>query len=247
MQSICVTIHYANNKRENTMSYTCPVCYKESQHAFQCDFINTKPPVDKPLINFPVNYWKCLACGAHFVVEMQEWTPEQFKENCYNASYHLHDGDICNPEGNRILKLVKTLTTQFSSYRKLRHMDYGCGEGYAITKLLKLGWDSQGYDPYHNKVSISDGGFDLITCVEVLEHSYNIHDIFDFFKSRINAHGVIYTTTEVMDPVPNIKTYYYACPRVGHILLHTYRSLDILAEAHGLHCVHLNNSEHLFL
>lgn len=226
----------------------CPVCGGASSCAMTVPFINTKPPIDKPLINFQTSYHACECCGAYFVHDMMDWTPAQFKECCYNDCYYLHDGDICNPEGDRPVKLVKTVNERFSQFKTGKHLDYGCGEGYAIDKLTKLGWNSTGYDPYHTKYTTPvEGRFDLITCVEVLEHAYILHDTFEFFKTHLTDRGVIYTTTMVHDNLANKSSHGYFCPRVGHIFIHTYKSLNIIATKAGMRCVHLNVDEHLFI
>ena len=222
----------------------CPICETNADEAFTVSFMNGKPHLDKVYVDFPVTYMKCPKCGCHFSKEQQEWTSEDFAHNCYNDDYWHYDSDINNHLGNRPTFHKNLFSTMFSAFRNKRILDYGCGKGFAVSHLKEQGLDIYGYDPYFGAYKqMPDGKFDLITAFEVLEHSYNINDIFKMWHDRLNDGGIVYATTDLTDRMANIQTNYYTCPRVGHVVLHSLRSLKYIAEIHGFNVIHLDRHE----
>lgn len=68
--------------------------------------------------------------------------------------------------------------------KKLKLLDYGCGEGKLVNELKEEGYNIAGYDPYSkscSKFPIPGSKYDVITIIQVFEHLLD----FDLFFSNI--------------------------------------------------------------
>jgi len=236
----------------------CPVCgSSNTTFAFNVPFLNTKnwhrdyAPDDEYV------YRRCDNCGAHYSRTQLEWVAHDFATKCYNDGYKDFDGDITNPIGNRPTAHIKLLNTMFRHFSARAILDYGCGRGFAIDAMRQQGWMRvTGCDPYfpnrYNNPRAYDK-FELITALEVLEHTYTIIELFKQFNNWMDVGGIVYATTDLTDNMPDIRTNYYTCPRVGHIVLHSSKSLNYVARQTGFYVLHLPKDDksgmcgHLFI
>lgn len=235
----------------------CPVCGSpNTTFAFNVPFLNTKNWHRDYAPNDTYAYRRCDNCGAHYSRTQLEWTARDFAEKCYNAGYRDFDGDIDNPRGNRPTAHIRLLNTVFGQFRWRKILDYGCGRGFVVNAMKAEGWSIAGYDPYFTdeyKKPENAEGFELITALEVLEHVYDIVSVFKQFNEWLALGGIVYATTDLTDNMRDIKTNYYTCPRVGHVVLHSSKSLDYVARQTGFSVLHLPKDEksgmcgHLFI
>ena len=221
----------------------CPICGSNGgKIECQVAFNNGKPDYpDEPISKtIPYLYIRCNSCNVIWCDTMIDWTPDQFGKMCYNEKYVRYDGDIENPHGNRPNFHVKLFQKTLQAFKSKRVLDYGCGKGFAVQRLRRDEFmDIHGYDPYYGNSTMPDGMFDAITMFEVLEHVYNPIEVLTNLKARLNTGGIIYASTDVTDRMKEVKSDYYTCPRVGHILLHSYQSLAYIAEKTGFNIVHM--------
>lgn len=94
----------------------------------------------------------------------------------YDYAAHLRSGFLRRFSHGARFKLSARLVAQHSPNGG-KVLDYGSGDGYFVDLLTDLGFAAVGYDPLplirgHNvRQSLEGlGGFDCITCLEVLEH-----------------------------------------------------------------------------
>jgi hypothetical protein len=85
---------------------------------------------------------------------------------------------------------------------------------------------------------IPGGTFDLITCIEVLEHTTNPVEVLASFRSRIKENGLVVVSTELVDLQTEPKDWHYLAKEHGqHITLFSRSGLSSAAEASGFEWV----------
>jgi SAM-dependent methyltransferase len=160
------------------------------------------------------------------------WTPEKISQKCYNDVYVQYDPDFISPNGGRTNMMFNYVSQKYN--KNIFHLDYGSGEGFLTKRLNEIGYmNSYCYDPFHHpNKEILNKKFDLITCVEVVEHSYNINEVFKLFYDLLNPNGELIITTlfrnqELLDD------WWYCAPRVGHILFFEEKGFRQFASKHN--------------
>lgn len=138
-----------------------------------------------------------------------------------------------------------------------RIVDVGCGEGTTLRELAKLGFnDLLGVDPFLPeksmfgavrlvRCSMSDlvgKTFELIMLHHSLEHMPNQHDVFQVIRKVIASTGscLIRIPLASAGPWKRYGTDWVELDAPRHFFLHTERSLQRLATAHGLQVDHID-------
>jgi SAM-dependent methyltransferase len=111
-----------------------------------------------------------------------------------------------------VVDRIKNQIGHFHKHKKfnLRALDVGCGTGYLLDKLLKLGLDAWGVDPYprieeenhHLSSRITMGtiekvdraNYHFITAIEVLEHVEDYIGLLASMKRLLHPDGLIIST-----------------------------------------------------
>lgn len=238
-----------------TNTTLCPVCGYSSDFVFTVPFRNGKINLDGSDFSPTIDYRHCSECGLYFSETQRNWGTSEFKEHVYNEAYAKYDSDIINEHGNRPTCMYNLMHTMFNYYlcSGAYILDYGCGNGFWIDRLRKDGFSRvYGYDPYYsvNAEPLRDK-YELITCTEVIEHDYNIVETFKKFSNMLYLGGAVLLSTDVTDDMMGVKTNYYTCPRVGHVMLYSKKTLRCIAEKCGFSIIHLGKIScmqfHLFI
>lgn len=126
---------------------------------------------------------------------------------------------------------------------RIRSLDFGCGKAALVRLLLDLGCDAWGEDAYPRaayageRVSTTGpgGSFDLITAVEVIEHTLDPVAILSNLRSRLAPKGLLLVTTECFNEKIHGPDWIYLAPEHGqHITLFSAAGLKIAASKAGL-------------
>ena len=79
------------------------------------------------------------------------------------------------------------------------------------------------------------GKFDLVTCIEVIEHTENPVEVLTSFRSLVKDDGLVLVSTELVDGQADIEHWSYLAPEHGqHITLFSKAGLSAAAESAGL-------------
>ena len=191
-------------------------------------------PYQFGLSGIPVYYERCTVCSFVFTRHFDDWDADRFAEVIYNDDYSKVDGDYSHV---RPLATAGYFAENFAHAADLAILDYGAGSGVFAGRMKELGFAGvTAYDPFSHPHRPA-GPFDVITCVEVLEHAPEPHETLRDLLSFGHADTIVLFTTQVQpDDIERRRgAWWYIGPRNGHISIYTDAALDALAEAHGLY------------
>lgn len=220
----------------------CPVCtgYTISLGEVPFDRNNAGVAV---IDTTPVEYRKCTNCWFVYSPEMLTWTPEQLGARVYNSDYVLYDPDYA---GSRPRNYANAFMQLFNGRYpgRITHLDYGSGSGIMSHVLNNNNWNSTSYDPYSDNTKPTTK-FDLVTAIEVFEHSLDIDKTIKDIKSYLNPQtGVIIFSTQLATQDTDISWWYIGA-RNGHIGILSAESLKVLAIRNKLYFGSINPSIHV--
>ncbi|HVY11941.1 MAG TPA: class I SAM-dependent methyltransferase [Alphaproteobacteria bacterium] len=231
----------------------CKICSQPTAHFIRCDFhANAKLHMGyyARAINpsgVMLDYFRCTGCGFLFTPFMDDWDGSKFAQFVYNKDYPLLDGSY---NGHRAGALANILYLGFHDMMgQLDFLDYGGGLGIQSALLAAFGARrSITYDPFAANAKRPEGLFNVVTSLEVLEHSVDpkktAADLVSLFD---HDNGFLFATTELLPD--NIATqkdnWWYICPRVGHISFYTPQALGHLFVPHGFKILHVENHSHI--
>lgn len=197
------------------------------------------------LIGEPVYFLRCEACGFIFTEHCDKWTAADFSQRIYNDDYVLVDGEYSRIRpGKEAERFVESV----SAGRGISVLDFGSGTGIFAEKLKSFGYsDVESFDPFSSPVR-PPGLFDVVTAIEVLEHSpsprQTLREILSFAKPDC---AIIFTTLIQPADVSSIRgQHWYVAPRNGHVSFYSRASLCDLSARFGL-SYHMHRSYHVFV
>ena len=237
---------------EQTAAQACPVCGNPTDLYDVVDFNKSCREVEGihlALAGVPIYYRRCAACEYTWAPEFRQWSDSDFLNHIYNEDYVDVDPDYVSERPQINAHLVTQL---FGKERgRIRHLDYGGGNGGLSALLAQQDWNTASFDPFpgDGRTAESLGKFDLITSFEVFEHVPDPDALMANLLTLMDEKCLVLFSTVASDGsiLPNGRlTWWYASPRNGHISLFSTRSLALLAERHGLHFRSFDLSTHCF-
>lgn len=185
----------------------------------------------------PATFAKCDSCQS-LLVPAPTWL-----ERSYTTRF---SPDPDSGELQRTLFIHRVLR-RFRHYRLLpphiRSLDFGCGKAALVRLLLDQGCDAWGQDAYprpayaEERVSAAwpEGVFDLITAVEVIEHTLDPVAVLSGLRDRLAPQGLLVVTTECFDEKIHGSDWIYLAPEHGqHITIFSAAGLGTAAAKAGL-------------
>jgi len=217
--------------------------YFEGAKIYRCDdcdfsFVNPMPSENK-LNDFYKNIYRSKNRPPYWITEDYDERKKLYL-NDKNLSYLLYITTLID------IKKIKDI------------FDFGGGDGdlaYSLKKnfqqlnlfclendshCLKI-LENRGYTNFENIDDINKK-FDLIVTTHSLEHLTDINSIFSKFNEILNPNGYIYFE------VPNCpQEYWNGRPYDGpHLLFYTKKSMEKIAELHGLNFINFSFSSYSF-
>ena len=142
-----------------------------------------------------------------------------------------------------VYKLVRRLTKSFFDKDDILLLDYGSGEG-VLCDLLKRSNKTKyivgNYDPQVKRFSeLPRGKFDIVMCIEVLEHLKDVYEFYKNIKRALSTNGILICSTDLYQPNKHDKTWPYLSTEIGqHITFWTKKSIQYLKRIiRAKHCV----------
>jgi SAM-dependent methyltransferase len=198
-----------------------------------CAFDN---PYKFGLSGVQVPYLRCESCGFLFTCFFDDWRPQDWARFIYNDDYIKVDPDY---SGARAVRMAEAMAGSLDGCQHLRILDYGAGAGVFVARMRDAGFTRiEGYDPYSSPEKPA-GLFDIVTCLEVLEHTPDpIAAIADIHAMLAASGGLIFSQSLQPANIAEMRgAWWYVAPRNGHVSTFTIDALTRLlpSPAHRLH------------
>jgi len=182
-------------------------------------------------INIP--WHRCENCGFLFTPFFDDWAPDDFRRFIYNEDYILLDPEYLS---TRPRAMAGHLSQVLAGFESARILDYGAGANVFATSMSELGFSHvESYDPI-SLPTRPPGKFDIITCIETIEHAPSPRAILGDMRSFLAEDGCI-LIGESLQP-PDIDTlrcgWWYVAPRNGHVSTFAARTFVKLGERAGM-------------
>jgi 2-polyprenyl-3-methyl-5-hydroxy-6-metoxy-1,4-benzoquinol methylase len=126
------------------------------------------------------------------------------------SRYLEHNNDVHDIRYQDFVKpIIRAVKNTFNSNNV--GLDYGCGTGPVITKLLRdLNYNITTFDPFFdNNLMALKTTYNFIVCCEVIEHFHSPLKEFLLLKSLLKQAGKIYCMTELYNENIDFDKWYY--------------------------------------
>lgn len=185
------------------------------------------------LAGIPVIYYWCQKCGFIFTDFFDSWSGKDFVQFIYNNDYQIVDGEY---ERQRPERAAADLSEALSGLEGAHILDYGSGAGHFAEEMRARGFPSvTNYDPF-SAPERPRGKFEIITCLETIEHSVDPLATMEDMRGLLAEDGVI-ILGQSLQPADINKiraNWWYIAPRNGHVSLFAEATFAEIADRLGL-------------
>jgi len=224
-----------------TGALRCKICNSDSHFVGAIDFWKCAGGHPFGRSGISVDWYSCSRCEFLFTNFFDSWAPGDFSRYVYNDDYIKVDPDYVGTRSKGVFESLKPFMLAAPNARVL---DYGSGSGILSQLLREHNIDATSYDPFSSPERPA-GRFDIIICVEVLEHSPNPTNLMDDIATLISDDGCIILGISLHPQ--NIKqlgpAWWYCAPRNGHCSTFSAATLAQLGGRCGL-TFHLGRNTH---
>ncbi len=194
------------------------------------------------LNKYDVDYFQCSQC-RFIQTETPYWLDEAYAEAITGSDIGLVTRNLRLAEATQLL-----VTSYFNPDAAC--LDYGGGYGLFVRLMRDAGFDFRWYDKFcrnlfaEGAVGTLDRQYELVTAFELVEHLVDPQAEID---AMLNLSDSLLFSTELLpDSNPTPDQWWYYAPHEGqHIAIHTYQSLQHLANQLGVNFYSNHRSLHL--
>jgi len=197
----------------------CPICSQESKILF-CKLLKSSVKFD--LREFPsisgIVYNGCSNCGCCFTLD--EFIPDTSNQ-----------GDV-ERNNNNINKVRLERINWYGPEKIETVVDFGCGNRQFYDFASQFYDEVLGID-YCTGVQlehVQTNSTDVINCVEVIEHLIEPHGVVEEFYRILKKDGIVYLESSFVDNLGDLQKSGYVDPNIGHVLIHSKKSIEMLFE-----------------
>lgn len=160
------------------------------------------------------NYVKCIQCDLVSVEPLPGYDQMLARSKFWASEHHKKDVKVKQHYSREFQNFAfKEYFEEMSSYKRTgKVLDIGCGIGSFIHAAERRGWDAYGVDigpsisiaKKHNlkvyegrlqDVWFPENYFDVLTMFDVIEHIYNLDDLFISIKEKLRRNGLLVIKT----------------------------------------------------
>ncbi len=217
-------------------SLRCKVCGNPAIPFDIVDFNKCSAGYPFGFADVAVPWHRCAHCGFLFTAFFDDWSEHDFARFVYNDDYIKVDPDYAEIRPRLV---AERMAKMLAGYKDARILDYGSGRGVWVQQMREHGFAHvDGYDPFAQPVR-PEGRYDLITCLEVIEHSPRPVETLAEMAELLTDDGCI-LLGESLQPNNIFEarcSWWYAAPRNGHCSTFADRTLAYLAKGRGCCCI----------
>lgn len=189
-----------------------------------------------------VQYCHCSSCG-HLTATDLDVDP-----NYAGGQYFAEIDTGWEQRNKKMLEFIEIISClpAVAVSKQSSILDFGCGSGRLVQDLNRAGFDARGFEPHpESKVSLPRvfndlreipeivGWFELITCIEVLEHLREPDEALRAISNLLRPSGYLLVSTDLYNDKIHGEHWYYLNPAAGHISIFSEGSLTTLLRRHG--------------
>jgi hypothetical protein len=222
---------------------TCKVCQADAILHGVVDMSKSCRELDGLLVyhmlGAPVYYYRCAQCGFLFTKAFDYWDNSLYSEWIYDEGYINVDPDYKEVRPKNFARFLSAGLD--GNNTPIVGLDYGGGNGVLAQELSSAcGIVCESWDPMLDSTPPKREAYDLITAIEVVEHTPDPGSMFRSVAKLLRDHGVFFFTTLTSDTIqPNLlMNWWYVAPMNGHISIMTTAALDRLCADVGLTVIH---------
>ncbi|MFH1362319.1 MAG: class I SAM-dependent methyltransferase, partial [bacterium] len=173
-------------------------------------------------------YLSCGSCGGIFLAPQYHLSLAEEKER-----YLTHNNDVNDPRYQEFVRpIVDAVVKSFGAQD--HGLDFGCGTGPVISKLLTdRGYSLLRYDPFfYDQSEALTGKYDFIVCSEVIEHFRQPAKEFKLLKDLLKVNGALFCLTERFTGKTDFANWYYKNDPT-HLFFYQQKTLEWLRDNFG--------------
>lgn len=210
----------------------CKICGGEAHFSGLTDFLKCAGGYAFGRSGVSVDWHACENCEFLFTPFFDDWSAQDFARFVYNDDYIKVDPEYLGVRSQRVFHSLTPLLRDGGARRAL---DFGGGAGGLAKLLREQGFDATSYDPFSSPERPS-GKFDLITCIEVFEHSPDPAATMAEVASFLAPGGAILlgVSLQPADIATLGPSWWYCAPRNGHCSTYSLKTLALLGRPLGL-------------
>lgn len=199
-------------------SNNCPVCKSDSKKTAGKPMINQTA---KKFIRHDYSVVQCLDCSAYYIDPFIDFTLEEWKQ-LYSSEYFEYSSEWLVKQREKDLNYRFAVIDNFVKKGDVNFLDIGCGEGNALLKAHKRGWnlnavdiaDLRNNEAKNNKAinfiesellgaKLAENSYDVIYLDSVLEHVLNPLEYLNEIKRILAPGGIVYIGVPNEDALMN--------------------------------------------
>ena len=224
--------HASIRKSRAASSIPCKICGRPAPFFDAVDFLKCTAGYPFGPSGILVPYHRCEACGFLFTPFFDNWTQHAFQRFIYNDDYIVVDPEYI---GARPVRVAERFADLLAPARGSRVLDWGAGSGIFAAEMVRRGFRAEGYDPF-SAPDMPVGKFDIITCIEAIEHVPEPMRAFRRMTEHLADDGMIIVGETLQpDDIEKIRcSWWYVAPRNGHCSTFDRRTMATIADQLGL-------------
>lgn len=180
-------------------------------------------------------YYACSTCFA-LVKDAQFYISNEDEK----IRYESHNNDVADVRYQNFTSPITNKILEHCKHADLG-LDYGCGHGPVITKMLQeRKYQVHLYDPYfYPSLEYLKYSYDYIFSCEVFEHFSNPNAEIKKLISLLKPNGLLLIMTHLYDETILFENWYYRNDPT-HVFIYTHKTMEYIADQFELEIIELN-------
>jgi hypothetical protein len=156
---------------------------------------------------------------------------------------------------NYFIETIESNIKPFIDFNGLNILDFGSGPNPVLQYVFKDKYDIEIkiYDKYFaNDLDILNDKFDLITSIEVVEHIFEVAQLFNLFNQLLVEGGYLFIKTNftITDFKSNYKidefSNWFYIRDITHVVFYSFKTFEYIANLFDYKIIHTNNKNAIF-